>query len=54
MASPTVAGQSLNWATSPAVNFIRLHPSGSRFLLCEAEDMKSCFAEFYRKRQSDA
>lgn len=32
-----------------AVNFIRLHPSGNRFLLCEAEDMNSCFAEFYRK-----
>jgi hypothetical protein len=32
-----------------AVNFIRLHPSGKRFLLCEAENMSSCFAEFYRK-----
>ncbi len=31
-----------------AVNFIRMHPSGKRFLLCEAEDMQSCFAEFYR------
>lgn len=37
-----------------AVSFVRLHPSGSKFLLCEAEDMKSCFAEFYRKRQGDA
>jgi len=35
-----------------AVNFIRLHPSGERFLLCEAEDMKSCFAEFYRKHRN--
>ena len=34
-----------------AVNYIRLHPSGQRFLLCEAEDMNSCFAEFYRKAQ---
>lgn len=32
-----------------AVNFVRLHPSGQRYLLCEAEDMKSCYAEFYRK-----
>ena len=32
-----------------AVNYIRLHPSGQRFLLCEAEDMKSCFAEFNRR-----
>ena len=34
-----------------AVNYILLHPAGQRFLLCEAEDMKSCFAEFYRKAQ---
>ena len=34
-----------------AVNYIRLHPSKQRFLLCEAEDLKSCFAEFYRKAQ---
>lgn len=32
-----------------AVNYVRLHPSGQRYLLCEAEDMKSCYAEFYRK-----
>ena len=32
-----------------AVNFVRLHPSGQKFLLCEAEDMKSCYAEFNRK-----
>jgi hypothetical protein len=30
-----------------SVNFIRLHPSGTKFLLCEEEDMKSCFAEFH-------
>lgn len=30
-----------------AVNYVRLHSSGQRFLLCEAEDMKSCYAEFY-------
>lgn len=29
-----------------AVNFIRLHPSGAKFLLCEEENMNSCFAEF--------
>jgi len=34
-----------------AVSYIRLHTSGQRFLLCEAEEMKSCFAEFYRKTQ---
>jgi len=32
-----------------AVTYIRLHPSGTRFLMCEAEDMKSCFAEFNLK-----
>jgi hypothetical protein len=36
-----------------AVNFIRLHPTGTKFLLCEAEDMNSCFAEF-RRKQRDA
>ncbi len=35
-----------------AVNFIRLHPSGSKFLLCETETMASCFAEFQRKGRS--
>jgi len=33
-----------------AVNFIRLHPSSKRMLLCEAEDMKTCYAEFRRKQ----
>jgi hypothetical protein len=32
-----------------AVNFVRLHPSGKKLLLCEAEAMSSCFAEFYRR-----
>lgn len=32
-----------------AVNFIRLHPSKEKFLLCAGEDFKRCFAEFYRK-----
>lgn len=32
-----------------AVNFMKLHPNGTRFLLCEAPDMKSCYAEFVRK-----
>jgi hypothetical protein len=37
-----------------AVNYVLVHPSGDKFLLCEAEDMKSCFAEFNRKKASDA
>lgn len=32
-----------------ATSFIRLHPTGQRLLLCEAEDLKSCFAEFHRQ-----
>lgn len=36
-----------------AVSYVRVHPSGQRFLLCESEDMSSCFAEFYRKKLSD-
>ena len=32
-----------------AVNYIRLLPGGNRFLLCKAEGMTSCYAEFYRK-----
>ena len=32
-----------------AVNYVRVHPSGQRFLLCEEEGMKSCYAEFFRK-----
>jgi hypothetical protein len=31
-----------------AVNFVRVHPSRNRFLLCEKEDMNSCYAEFQR------
>ena len=32
-----------------AVNYVRLHPAGQRLLLCEEEDLKSCYAEFYRR-----
>ena len=32
-----------------AVNYVIVHPSGQRFALCEREDMKSCYAEFFRK-----
>ena len=32
-----------------AVNYVRVHPNGQRFVLCEAEEMKSCYAEFQRK-----
>lgn len=32
-----------------AVNFVRLHASGKRFLLCESEALSSCYAEFHRK-----
>jgi hypothetical protein len=31
-----------------AISFIKLHPNGKLFLLCEAEAMESCFAEFRR------
>ncbi len=34
---------------SIAINYIRLHTTAERFLMCEAEDLNSCFAEFYRK-----
>lgn len=34
-----------------AVNYVRLHPSGQKILLCEAEELKSCYAEFFRKAQ---
>jgi hypothetical protein len=42
-------GGSITQVGHVAVNFIRLHPSGKRFLLCESENTASCFAEFYRK-----
>lgn len=42
-------GGSITEVGHVAVNFIRLHPSGKRLLLCEAESMESCFAEFYMK-----
>jgi hypothetical protein len=42
-------GGSITQLRHVAVNFVRLYPSGKKFLLCEAENMKSCFAEFYRK-----
>lgn len=32
-----------------AVNYIRFHPSGDRFLLCGQEDLNTCYAEFRRK-----
>lgn len=32
-----------------AVNYVRLHPSFDRFVLCGAPNMRSCFAEFRRK-----
>jgi hypothetical protein len=42
-------GGSITQVGHVAVSFIRLHPSGTRFLLCEEETMKSCFAEFHLK-----
>ena len=30
------------------VQVVRIHPDGSRFLLCDGEEMVQCFAEFYR------
>lgn len=32
-----------------SVMFVRLHPNGTRYLLCEEEAMNSCFAEFHLK-----
>lgn len=42
-------GGSITRVGHVATNFIRLHPTGKRFLLCESENMNSCFAEFYLK-----
>ena len=42
-------GGSVAEAGHTAVNYVRLHPSGNRFVLCEGQNMKSCYAEFYRK-----
>jgi hypothetical protein len=32
-----------------AVNYVIVHPSGTRFALCEREDLNSCYAEFFRQ-----
>lgn len=32
-----------------AINFIRLHPSGNRFLLCEEENLSTCIGPFIRQ-----
>lgn len=32
-----------------AVNYIRLNPGFDRFVLCAAQNMRSCYAEFRRK-----
>jgi hypothetical protein len=45
-------GGSLTKVGHVAVNFVRLHPNGQKFLLCETEDMNTCFAEFYRKSRA--
>jgi hypothetical protein len=37
-----------------AVNFVRMHPGGTKFLLCETETLKSCFAEFRLKARGNA
>lgn len=34
---------------STAENYILLRPDGQKFLLCDAEELKSCYAEFSRK-----
>jgi hypothetical protein len=39
-------GGSITPVGHAVVNFVRLHSSGTRFLLCEQETMASCFAEF--------
>ena len=46
-------GGSITEVGHVAVSFVQMHPSGNQFLLCEAEDMTSCFAEF-RRKQRDA
>jgi hypothetical protein len=46
-------GGSITEVGHVAVSFIRLHPTGKKFLLCEADNMNSCFAEFFL-RGSDA
>lgn len=33
-----------------ATNFILLHPSGERFMMCEAEDIKTCIGPFVRQK----
>jgi cytochrome b involved in lipid metabolism len=32
-----------------ATNFIRLHPTGTKFLMCEAEDINTCIGPFVRE-----
>lgn len=41
-------GGAITPAGHVAVNFILLHQSGRKFLLCEAESVASCYAEFHR------
>jgi hypothetical protein len=37
-----------------ATNYILLHPSKNQFLMCEAEDIKTCIGPFVRVKGSDA
>ena len=37
-----------------ATNYILLHPSKDKFLMCEAEDIKTCIGPFVRIRGGDA
>lgn len=37
-----------------ATNYILLHNSGDKFLMCEAEDIKTCIGPFVRLKDGDA
>jgi hypothetical protein len=36
-----------------ATNYIRLHPNGNMFLMCEKEDMDTCIGPFLRQKESN-
>lgn len=37
-----------------ATNFIRMHPSGTMFLMCEEEKLDTCIGPFVRQRMKDS
>ena len=36
-----------------STNYVIMHPSGDRFLMCEEEDLKSCIGPFIRLKDED-